>query len=179
MCGVFFFSKPFAVHWTHCALYPLKLYFLRTGAFLYMIIVTGCSSCSGFVRWPPVSLTACPLLWSGTWSRVTCCVTWLSGLFHLQIWRQFLSHPSSSKTLTFLKHAGQAVIYNLPEVGFVLNPSGFCLGCECVCTQWRRLAFSSPRGPRRPCDDLCWAVKLIIWASVASFYSLCLFSPCD
>ena len=106
----FFFSKPFAIHWTHCAVYPLRLYFLRIGVFLCMIIVTGCSSCSSFVGWPPASLTACPLLWSGTWSRVMRCVTWLSGPFHLQIWGQFLSHPSSSKTLMFLKHAGQALI---------------------------------------------------------------------
>lgn len=74
MCVFFFFSKPFAIHWTHCALYPLRLYFLRTGVFLYMIIVTGCSSCSGFVGWPPASLTACPLLWSGTRSRIMRCV---------------------------------------------------------------------------------------------------------
>ena len=106
---LFFFFKPFAIHWTHCALYPLKLYFLRTGVFLYMIIVTGCSSCSSFVGWPPASPTACPLLWSETQFRVMCCV-----------YVVVRSLPSSNlgavpqpsfifQDVDFLKHAGQAL----------------------------------------------------------------------
>lgn len=106
---LFFFFKPFAIHWTHCALYPLKLYFLRTGVFLYMIIVTGCSSCSSFVGWPSASPTACPLLWSETQFRVMCCV-----------YVVVRSLPSSNlgavpqpsfifQDVDFLKHAGQAL----------------------------------------------------------------------
>lgn len=104
------FFKPFAIPWTHCALYPLKLYFLRTGVFLYMTIVTGCSSCSGSVGWPPASPTACPLLWSETQSRVMCCVyVVVRSLPSSNLGA--VPQPSSFifQDTDFLKHAGQAL----------------------------------------------------------------------